>query len=56
MSETDDVLSNTESLLARAAEIDPVAWTCPLPRRTESRRTRSYAQAVKEFKNNAIAN
>jgi hypothetical protein len=37
-------------LIRRAEEIDPEAWTAPLPRRLESRRVASVAQAQSEMK------
>lgn len=43
-------IRNTESLLERAFELDPEAWASPMPARMQARRNRSYAQAVKEFK------
>lgn len=43
-------IRNTESLLDRAAQIDPEAWASPMPARMQARRNRSYAQAAKEFK------
>lgn len=47
------ILSNTESILERAAQIDPAAWKSPLPDRMQARRNRSYKQAAEEFKSNA---
>lgn len=37
-------------LIRRAEEIDPEAWAAPLPRRLESRRVASVAQAQSEMK------
>lgn len=47
-------IRNTESILERATAIDAAAWASPMPARMQLRRNRSYAQAVKEFKDDAI--
>jgi hypothetical protein len=43
------VISNTEKILTRAAEIDHMAWAYPLRERLQKRRNQSYAQARDEF-------
>lgn len=48
--ETEAAIAATESLLERASEIDPEAWQYPTPPRMKARRSRSYAQAVAEFR------
>jgi hypothetical protein len=43
------IISNTEAILNRAAEIDEVAWMFPLRSRLNKRREASFRQAKDEF-------